>query len=538
MIWLLLLACGTEEVQDTGLVGPEPMEPGAALARLSLDLRGVRPSTEELAAVRADPTLLDSYAAAYVDDPRFGERLVDWYATVYKTTADRFIPGIDHTAAIWDPIDRVHFARGLGEEPLRVIARVGTQDLPFTEAVVGDWTVVNDTVLDVADNIELSEEDTGGDWHLAYYTDLRPPTGVLATNGMWWRYTSTAHNFNRGRAAAVVTTLLCEERFDQPVVFANDLEDLSSLDKLVEQEPACVACHVVIDPIGAYLYGFYRKHTESGTEAMYYFPEREDYWTRDLDIPPSYYGSSEDENLADLGRRIADDPRFVSCAVEHAWGFLHDQSPEIEQLEELSEHREAFIDDGLTLGALYTSIATRDNYLSQDESDGQDTVPPKRLSPKQMASVVEQFTGYDWSHEGLDMMTNDEYGMRVLAGGMDGAIVTEPASDHSVTQLLVMQRLAELGSAKVVTDELALPASERTLFTEVADLEAEPTAAELEAQLQRLMLLMLGQEVASGDAELEALAQLHGALSEQDGSAEAWRGIVSALLRHPDFVQY
>ena len=56
----------------------------------------------------------------------------------------------------------------------------------------------------------------------ARYTDGRPAAGVLATNGLWWRYTTTDSNMNRTRAAAISRLLLCEDFMARPVSFAGD----------------------------------------------------------------------------------------------------------------------------------------------------------------------------------------------------------------------------------------------------------------------------------------------------------------------------
>ena len=46
---------------------------------------------------------------------------------------------------------------------------------------------------------------------MARYQDGRPAAGVLATNGLWWRYRSTASNANRKRANQASRILLCQD---------------------------------------------------------------------------------------------------------------------------------------------------------------------------------------------------------------------------------------------------------------------------------------------------------------------------------------
>ena len=55
------------------------------LVRASLDLRGVRPTVEELDWVRTDPSTLDNYLEAYLQDARFGDRVLSLFGNVYRT---------------------------------------------------------------------------------------------------------------------------------------------------------------------------------------------------------------------------------------------------------------------------------------------------------------------------------------------------------------------------------------------------------------------------------------------------------------------
>ncbi|MCA9492362.1 MAG: DUF1549 domain-containing protein, partial [Myxococcales bacterium] len=70
MILLGLLACADPgEAVDT-----------TVLTRLSLDLRGIRPSSEELEAWREDPDAIDAIVDDWMAGDRFEERLVDRFA--------------------------------------------------------------------------------------------------------------------------------------------------------------------------------------------------------------------------------------------------------------------------------------------------------------------------------------------------------------------------------------------------------------------------------------------------------------------------
>ena len=108
------------------------------------------------------------------------------------------------------------FLRSVGEEPLQLMAYVGTQDLPWTEVVTADYTMANELLLDIWPLEDLAG---GTGWRPARYTDGRPAGGVVMSNGLWWRYYTTPNNYNRSRAAALSRLFLCEDFLLRPIKF-------------------------------------------------------------------------------------------------------------------------------------------------------------------------------------------------------------------------------------------------------------------------------------------------------------------------------
>ncbi len=533
---ILLLSCGGLVAckGEPEATGPTPMPAPQLLARLSLDLRGRRPTEDEIAAVEADETKLDDFVENYLQDPGFGEQVFSWYADVYKTRADKFIVGVDGDGTFMDQGYKARFTHAVGDEPLRILQRVADDGLPWTEVVTADWTMANDALLS-AWPLEALEEGEG--WRKARYTDSRPGAGVLTTNGLWWRYTSTAENVNRSRAEAVARLTVCDARFDQPVEFSSVASSLDELQDRAQTDPGCVSCHVVLDPIGSYFFGFWRMHPESYSEAAWYYPNRELYWQDITGIDPGWYGAPGGD-LYDLGDQIAGDSRFVDCAVKQGYQFLFGEAPTALDTDRLTGFREAFIQGDLALRSLYRALSADPWYRSNDpDEDG--TLAVRRLSPSQLSSAVEALTGFRWTYEELDMLANDTWGVRVLAGGMDGIIVTQAATDHSTSEQLVVERLAQAASTTAVDREAALSSGERILFREVEDLGATPTTDALEAQIIALVLRVHSRRLAADDEEIQALVELYGALEAETGAPDqAWALLLSALLRHPDFLQY
>lgn len=526
-----LLGCGGEPAADSG---PAPLDDLALLARVSLDLRGRRPSEAEIEAVEEDPGELDNLVEDFLADPAFGEQVFYNYADLYKTRVDKFIVGVDGDGTFMDQGAKARFTHAVGDEPLRILERVVQDGLPWTEVVTADWTMANDALLS-AWPLEALEEGEG--WRKARYTDSRPAAGVMTTNGLWWRYTSTAENVNRSRAEAVARLLVCDSRFDQPVEFSSVASSLDELQDRAQTDATCVSCHVVLDPIGSYFFGYWRMHPESYSEAAWYYPNRELYWDDITGISPGWYGDPG-EDLYDLGNQIAGDSRFIDCAVKQAYGFLFGEAPDALDTDRLNGFREDFLAGGVVPAALYRALVSDPYYRSADpEVEG--TLAVRRLSAARLSSAVSALTGFTWEYEQMDMLANDTWGVRVLAGGMDGIIVTQAATDHSASEQLVVERLAEAAASFAVTQEGALSAGERTLFRETEDLSASPGDAALTAQIQALVLRAHTRRLADDDEEVQALVDLYRALEAETGSpAQAWGALLSALLRHPDFLQY
>lgn len=532
MVSALLLLLGCQGEAPPAATDPAPLADVALLSRISLDLAGRRPTVAEIEAVEADPAQIDALVETYLSDPGFGERVFYWYADLYKTRADKFIVGVDGDGAFLDAGAKARFTHAVGDEPLRLLQRVADERLPWTTIVTADWTMANDDLL-AAWPLEALEEGEG--WKKARYTDSRPAAGVLTSNGMWWRYTSTAENVNRSRAEAITRFMVCDTRFDQPVEFSSVASTLIELQDRAQTDEACVSCHVVLDPIGSYMFGFWRMHPESYSEAAWYFPNRETYWEDVTGINPGWYGQPG-KDLFDLGDQIASDSRFVSCAVRQGYTFLHGVAPPESAEDALTEARQAFIDEDTELQALYRALVRDPTYRSADpEVEG--AVPVRRMSASLLSSAVYALTGYRWDYEQMDMLANDTWGVRVLAGGADGIIVTEAATDHSASEQLTVERLAEAAAQYAVNHEETQEVSDRLLFTETPDLSVVPEEPALAAQMRALVLAVHGRHADEDDTA--ALVALWGSLYQETGSTHAaWALTLSALLRHPDFLQY
>ena len=150
---LLLLAC--TETLDTGGTPPVAhLEDPLLVRRMSLDLRGTWPTREELS---LDP---EQARDAFLEDPRFEERLVvlfgeRWYTLVDEFNGDWYDFGLERQ-------QEYAFQRAIGEEPLRLAAHLGATDQPWSRLTTADHTMANPLLAELFPLEQEEGEGAGG----------------------------------------------------------------------------------------------------------------------------------------------------------------------------------------------------------------------------------------------------------------------------------------------------------------------------------------------------------------------------------------
>jgi len=519
-----MLACAEEApvvVADAGWGAAE-------LARLSLDLRGVRLTPDELDAAEGDAGDPRAWSAAvdtYLQDPRFGPRVRDLFAATYRTRQDGYL----YDAAAFGLSDPAEFAASVGEEPLRLLSTLAEEDLPYTDIVRADWTVANPTLAAMA---PLDYPPDATDWRPARYTDGRPAAGILATNGLWWRYGSTTSNAGRGRANAVTRILLCHDALSRAVPFDRtlDLLDPAAVSDALDADPGCVACHLTLDPLASFLSGFQPLPGDGPSDAVVYHPDRAANWAHVTGVAPAYYGVPG-AGLADLAAFIGEDPRLSTCVTEQVYAALAGREVEFDDTGPLVTHHGAFVDGGLALRPLFRSIVEAAPYRAEGRT--------RLLSVEQLGTVVEDLTGFRFTHLGYDLLQSEVFGVRSLADGVDGLYASRPNAVPTATSALVLERLTQAAAAYAVAHDRADPAA-AVLFRDIDFTETPATdRAAMVAQLQALRARVQGARVDADGEEVEADLGLWSELYALDGDpAVAWSGVLSVLMREPTFLFY
>jgi hypothetical protein len=546
---LLLLSCAgpTERPpdpspDDTGSPpeSPEsvrfvPLDAPRLLRRMSLDLRGVLPSPASLDVVEERPERLETFLDRYLLDPRLEDRLVSLYAERWQTRLDDF--QVDHWEYGFEDVDEYRYEKSIGEEPLRLMAWVAMEDRPWTEVVTSETTMANE----VTAAIWPIDRPEGEGWLVSRYTDGRPAAGVLATNGMWWRYVTTLSNMNRARVAALVKLLVCQDLLARPVELAGavSLADEDASATAIRTEPACQSCHATVEPIAAALFGFWTVIDYNPEENGYYHGERESMGPLYLGVAPAYFGQPVD-GLAGLGVAITHDPRFYSCAVQTHTELLWRRDTDIQDLAALEALRRSFLTEDIKVRPLLRAIIDTEEYRAGGLGDGASAEDKQRvrtvrsLSPDQLGTVFKDATGFEWTWAGFEQLANDDQGYRTLLGGVDGYTVSKAQMNPGVTWTIAVQRLAEAAADTVVSGEL-VDGDIRKLLLQV-ELQHRPGDAVFDDELNRLVWRL--HAVRLGDVRRLRLSTFWSEIDAIKGPAEAWRRVISALLRDPEMVGY
>ena len=525
---LIFLACAADEpapsTQEAG-AGLVALEAPALARRISLDLRGVLPDVDELEAAEADPGAIDELVADWLADPLLEARMVSLYSEHFQTRREEFETRYFDYGLGAD--SEFIFERSVADEPLRLIARVIAEDLPFDEIVTADWTMASPLLGDIW---PLLREDGEG-WQPAQYTDGRPAAGILSTNGLWWRYQSSPTNKNRRRAAMIMDRLLCEDVLNRPISFSGTGSLEVDIDSLIWQEPACQSCHSTVDPIAASIFGFYWFIQYNKQEMTSYHPERELLGEDILEVEMAWFGQPIG-GLYELGLTIAEDPRFSWCVAQTAAELMWRRPVEdAADFADIAELEDVYQETGRMKPLLEAIIAGPVYQAGSVDADADaDTVARERtarmLSPDQLHSSVEALTGFRWEQDGFDQLGNDTWGYRVLAGGVDGEALTLPQSDPGLTWALVVERLAQ-GAADYATAQAA--AGTPPPILEGIELASSPDAETLD----RLHFWLLGSRA---DADWLADVEALWAAAEAEADAQAaWAAVLEILLRDPEF---
>jgi len=340
---------------------------------------------------------------------------------------------------------------------------------------------------------------------------------------------------------------MCDDYLARPVSFSrSQIDALTNGDpeEVIRNSPSCQSCHSSMDPLAAHFFGFWWELEEETLENYTtYRPEDELIWQDYADKAPGWQGTPT-ANLEDLGERISEDPRFVSCAVETVFEGMTQRIASDLDWSELAVHEDAFVDSHLNIRELVRSIVLSEQYRAAHawEPELSERLPTvKQVSPAQLATIIEAKTGYRWSVGGVDAMTTPVIGLPVLAGGVDSVYVRSPNYDPSVGVVFVQERLAQSAGWHVAAHDLDPDREGEAILLQYVNADMRPDTDEeaFRAQIEHLYLHITGIPLEQDDEQVGLLLTVWRQLYSIEGDPDAaWAGIVSIVLRDPRVILY
>lgn len=439
---------------------------------------------------------------------------------------------------------------GLARAPIELIAYVVENDRNYQEVVNGRYMMVNyvsneflnagasfstddpaEFQLGYNNGQILMDDRLSGEFELNFgqridshgdFIDY-PHAGVLNTHAFLSRYPSTETNRNRARARWTYYHFLGVD-IEKSAERTTDPEALADTNNPTMNNPACTACHAVMDPVaGAFQNygneGFYRdqwggldslpdtyKHPEwfeDGATSEY---QEGDTWYRDM-REPGFDGSlapNPDNSIQWLGDQIAADERFGPATVRFWWPVLMgsealaapESSTDVDFATRLAafEAQNEFIDElgasfstGISGGAAYnardlmTEMIMSPWFRAEQVSNATVSarlVPElgtgRLLTPEELEKKTESLLGYFWGDnqnvnlwdfDGRWSRLGDQY--NIYYGGIDSNGITTRSDAMTAIMANVAEKQAlEMACAAVLLD-FDKANTERTLFRDI-----------------------------------------------------------------------
>jgi hypothetical protein len=510
--------------------------------------------TDEKERTRARYKLADDYRAALFGEPM---KLIE-----YIVKSDR--PFTEIVTADYIMISP-YTARGYGIYD-EVKSQFANPDDPF------EYIPVKLKALVGRNRIEDQQSATG------FY----PHAGLLSTFQYLRRYPNTETNRNRLRARMYFQHFLGVDALELAARVADAAAVTAKYEIPTMQAAECVVCHKTIDPVAGLFQEYYKPEGVYG--------RRKDGWYQDM-----FAAGFEGENLPPeeqwralpwLGERTAKDPRFATTMVEHVYYILTGRKVLLppQELDDplYAAKRRAYEQQRCEVEAIAARFAAANFNLKSAFKDwavsefyradglATATATPERraelddiglvrmLAPEQLERKVKAIFGQPWGRL--------EGPLEMLYGGIDSQEVTERAADPSGAMGAVQRTLANDVACKQTLRDFAREPHERLLFPGVQPDMVPGASAEGDAAIRgaivHLHRLVLGRNDAADSAQVDRTFALLAGIVEDarqqqglekreiyhcrhdvDNAPEdpqytirAWRGVLTYLLRRPEFL--
>lgn len=412
-------------------------------------------------------------------------------------------------------------------------------------------------------------------------TGYYPHAGLLSSFQYLRRYPTTETNRNRLRARMYFLHFLGVDALELAARVSDAAAVTAKYPIPTMQASECVVCHKTIDPVAGLFQDYY------SFEGVY--GRRKGGWYTDMfaaGFEGEKLGSGERwRALQWLGERTAKDSRFAVAMVEHVYYILTGRKVLLapkdledslyaakrqayqEQRRQIETIAERFTKSNFNLKNVCKDWIVSDLYradgvataltdpLRRAELD--DVGLMRMLAPEQVERKIQAIFGQRWGR------LRDQ--LAILYGGIDSKEVTERAAEPSGAMGAIQRTLANDVACKHTLRDFTLKPSERRLFPGIEP-SVLPGSPDADAQIRRTIVhlheLVLGRNDAVDSEEVGRTFELFAGIvadakaqkryetqeayacranvpdAPQDPhyTIRAWRGVVTYLLRRPEFL--
>jgi hypothetical protein len=413
-------------------------------------------------------------------------------------------------------------------------------------------------------------------------TGYYPHAGLLSSFQYLRRYPTTETNRNRLRARMYYLHFLGVDALELAARVADAAAVTAKYPIPTMQASECVVCHKTLDPVASCFQDYYDFDGVYG--------RRKKGWYEDM-FQAGFDGEKLDpaerwRALQWLGERTVKDPRFAVAMVEHVYYILTGRKVLLapkdlddplyaarrrayqEQRRQIEAIAERFAKSGFNLKNAFKDWILSDFYRAdgvatalanpQRRAELDDVGVFRMLSPEQVERKVNAIFGQRWGK------LHDQ--LAILYGGIDSREVTERAGDPSGAMGAIQRTLANDVACKHTLRDFALRPPERRLFPGIEPTVLPGSSPEADAAIRRAIAhlheLVLGRPDAvtsdevsrtfdlfagivadarkqKGLEKLEiyaARANVPNAPADPHYTIRAWRGVLTYLLRRPEFL--
>ena len=419
-------------------------------------------------------------------------------------------------------------------------------------------------------------------------TGFYPHAGLLSTFQYLRRYPTTETNRNRLRARMYFQHFLGIDVLEL-AARVSDAAAVTAKYKVPTMEASeCVVCHKTIDPVAG-LFQDYWRFADAGI-----YGRRKEGWFTDM-----FGAGFEGENLPPeerwralqwLGERTAKDPRFATAMVGHAVYLLTGRRPLLPpkdlddalfaakrrayqaQQKQIETIAARFAQTGFNFKSVIKDWVVSDFYRAdglataaanpQRRAELDDIGLMRMLAPEQIERKVGAIFGKRWGK-----LNHADDKLDILYGGIDSKEVTERATDPSGAMGAIQRLLANDVACKQTALDFSRPPAERVLFPNIEPDVLPGASPEDDAKIRHAIVhlhqLVLGRADAPESPDITRSFELFAGIvadaaqrkdidarenyhcrsglpeekfADPKYTVRAWRGVVTYLLRLPEFL--